>query len=106
MTENVKTKKSGRVKNQPDVGSVVRSVSGRDRKRVFIVVEYDSCNKNAPLVIANGTLRKLGDRKHKNPLHLETVATLSETEMHDIKEHPSDSLISEICGRYDNFKQK
>ena len=83
------------------VGTVVRSVSGRDRKRVFIVVGRDENNKNAPIVIANGTLRTLDDGKHKNPMHLRTVGILGDSEIIELTLHPTDSRIAELCERFD-----
>lgn len=83
------------------IGDVVRSVSGRDRKRVFVVVEYDECDKTAPIVIANGSLRPLSDRKHKNPMHLRWVAALPDSDIIELKTHPTDSRIAELCERFD-----
>ena len=83
------------------VGSVVRSKTGRDRKRIFLVTEIDSSNPVAPAVIANGTLRKLEDRKHKNPAHLEPVGALGETETKQLFECLTNGKIAEICLRYD-----
>ena len=83
------------------VGDVVRSISGRDRKRVFIVVAYDKDNKKSPVVIADGTLRTLADGKHKNPMHLVSVGVLGGSDISELENHPTDSRISELCRRYD-----
>lgn len=83
------------------VGDVVRSVSGRDRKRVCIVISKDEGDKTAPIVIADGVLRKVADCKHKNPLHLRFVGTLTVPEVIEIKCHPTDSRIAALCERFD-----
>ena len=82
-------------------GDVVRSKCGRDRKRVFLVVEIDTEDKDAPVVIANGTLRKLEDRKHKNPAHLELVATIGKSNICETVNDLTNSKIAEICEIYD-----
>ncbi len=84
-----------------EVGQIVRSRCGRDRKRVFLVVEIDREDKYAPVVIANGTLRKIEDRKHKNPAHLEYVNTVGKSDIWECENDPTNSKIAEICDRYD-----
>ena len=83
------------------VGSVVRSVKGRDRKRVFVIIELDDANPVAPAVIANGRLHKIGSRKHKNPAHLRLVSALGETDTKQLFDCLTDGKIAEICDRYD-----
>ena len=51
----------------PSVGDVVQSIKGRDRYRVFLVVDMDESDKVSPVVIADGRLHKLDEKKHKNP---------------------------------------
>ena len=43
----------------PSVGDVVQSIKGRDRYRVFLVVDMDESDKVSPVVIADGRLHKL-----------------------------------------------
>lgn len=38
----------------PSVGDVVQSIKGRDRYRVFLVVDMDESDKVSPVVIADG----------------------------------------------------
>lgn len=83
------------------VGTVVRSKCGRDRKRVFVVIEVDPDHQDAPIVIANGRLRKIADRKHKNPSHLQYVAALDKSDMEKLKTGLSDGEIAEICDKHD-----
>lgn len=82
-------------------GQIVRSKCGRDRKRVFMVVEIDRDDRYAPVVIANGTLRKLEDRKHKNPAHLEVVGIIGKSDRAEYEKSPTNSKIAEICEIYD-----
>ncbi len=83
------------------VGTVVRSKCGRDRKRIFLVIDIDTDNPAAPIVVANGRLRKIADRKHKNPAHLEYVAALDKSDMEKLKTGLSDGEIAEICDKHD-----
>lgn len=89
-------------------GTVVRSVSGRDRYRVFLVVELDERDPVSPVVIADGSLRKLSGRKHKNPAHLRFVARPTEEELQSLASGLNDEKILTICKKYDfkknNFK--
>lgn len=84
-----------------EVGMIVRSKTGRDRKRVFLVIGIDYENRTAPVIIANGELRKIGDRKHKNPAHLIPVGRLVESERKELSESFTDGKIAEICIKYD-----
>lgn len=95
--------KADTMKNAEDirVGDVVRSVSGRDRWRVYIVVAKDGNDKTAPIIIANGDTRKIADRKHKNPMHLRFVGTLRDPDLTEIINHPTDSRIAALCERFD-----
>lgn len=55
------------------IGSVVRSKSGRDRKRVFVIV--DVCNDSSGRVlVADGKLHPLSAPKKKNLRHLAVLA--------------------------------
>ena len=82
-------------------GTVVQSVCGRDRYRVFLVVELDDSDPLRPVVIADGSRRKLAGRKHKNPAHLRFVARPTEEELFRLKESLSDEQILTICKKYD-----
>ncbi|MBR6676486.1 MAG: KOW domain-containing RNA-binding protein [Clostridia bacterium] len=55
------------------IGSVVRSISGRDRKRVFVIVGV--CNDSTGRVlVADGMLHSLSAPKKKNLRHLAVLA--------------------------------
>ena len=86
-------------------GTVVRSVCGRDRYRVFLVVELDDRDAVRPVVIADGSLRKLSARKHKNPAHLRIVAQPTEEELSRLRENLADEQILTICKKYDMFEK-
>ena len=85
-------------------GTVVQSVCGRDRYRVFLVVEIDDSDPVRPVVIADGSLRKLAGRKHKNPSHLKFVARPTEEELYQLREGLDDGQILTICKKYDFIK--
>ena len=55
-----------------NVGSIVRSVAGRDAKRIFVVisVEEDSGENGGYVWIADGKLRKIETPKRKKLRHL------------------------------------
>ena len=53
------------------VGDVVKSVSGHDQNRLFIVVGID---KNGYIAIIDGRYREKTKPKLKNPKHLKIVA--------------------------------
>ncbi|MBQ8368674.1 MAG: hypothetical protein IJY35_01695 [Clostridia bacterium] len=91
----------GKAKTEIRVGDVVQSTDGRDRKRVFLVIELDETNPLAPVVIANGQLRKKADRKHKNPGHLRVIGALDKTDIQKPVENLSDGEIAEICQNHD-----
>ena len=55
------------------IGSVVRSLCGRDRKRVFLIVGVCSDGTDRVLV-ANGALHTLEKPKKKNLAHLAVLA--------------------------------
>ncbi len=83
--------------------SVVQSTQGRDRYRVFLVTEIDPENDVRPVVIADGNLRKLASKKHKNPAHLRFVAQPTEEEIRELSEALTDEKILTICKKYDFF---
>ena len=83
------------------VGDIVQSTYGRDRKRVFLVTALDSDNPTAPVVIANGSLRKIADRKHKNPGHLRVIGALDKSDIGKPLTSLSDGEIAEICQNHD-----
>lgn len=60
------------------VGSVVRSTSGRDRKRLFMIV--GKCDDGSDRVmLADGHLRKLSSPKKKSLRHIAILAIADET---------------------------
>ncbi len=87
--------------------TVVQSVQGRDRFRVFLVTEIDLADDVRPVVIADGNLRKLAAKKHKNPAHLRVVARPTEEEIAELSEASTGGLTDEkiltICKKYDFF---
>lgn len=83
------------------VGQIVQSVSGRDRYRVFLVIDIDEGNMTAPLVIADGRLRKIEDRKHKNPRHVRQIGSVGEMEIKALLASGGNVEIAKLCAKYD-----
>lgn len=54
------------------IGSIVRSKCGRDRKRVFMIVE--ECHADGRVLVCDGVLHPLSKPKKKNPAHLAVLA--------------------------------
>lgn len=90
----------------PSVGDIVRSKQGRDRFRVFLVIDIDEENKLAPVVVADGKLHKTGDKKHKNPRHLAIVGHDEIIDKTGSIELISDVQVYEICEKHDICRKK
>ena len=60
------------------IGVIVRSLSGRDRRRLYVVVALDTDKERA--YISDGRLRSVERPKAKNPRHLEFVCESREAE--------------------------
>lgn len=89
----------------PSVGDVVQSIKGRDRYRVFLVTEIDESDKVSPVVIADGRLHKLDDKKHKNPRHLRIKSGHDKIDKTDLSKPLDDVQAYEICEKRDIFKK-
>ena len=90
----------------PSVGDVVQSTQGRDRYRVFLVTEIDESDKVSPVVIADGRLHKLAEKKHKNPRHLRIISGCDKIDKTALPEPLSDVQVYEICEKRDIFRKK
>lgn len=90
----------------PSVGDVVQPTKGRDRYRVFLVTEIDESDKVSPVVIADGRLHKLDDKKHKNPRHLRIISEHGKTDKTALPEPLVDVQVYEICEKRDIFRKK
>ncbi len=53
------------------IGDIVRSLSGHDKDRLFVVINID---KNEKIAIIDGKFRPKDKPKFKNPKHLQVVA--------------------------------
>lgn len=87
------------------VGSVVRSVAGRDVKRVFVVTAVGGPAGDGRVVIANGELRTLEGMKHKNPMHLRLIGELEDSDIIELKNCPTDEFIGRMCKKFDKNLQ-
>ena len=83
------------------MGSVVRSVAGRDRKRVFLVVGTDGEGSGARLLTVDGNLRRVNSPKRKNPGHVRVIGQLSEDETVRIGEL-DDEAVRLLIERFDD----
>lgn len=90
----------------PSVGDVVQSIKGRDRYRVFLVVAIDESDKVSPVVIADGRLHKLDEKKHKNPRHLRIISEHDKINKTALLERIDDVQVYEICKKRDIFRKK
>lgn len=90
----------------PSVGDVVQSTNGRDRYRVFLVVAIDESDKVSPVVIADGRLHKLDEKKHKNPRHLRIISERDKIDKTAVSEALEDVQVYEICEKRDIFRKK
>lgn len=90
----------------PSVGDVVQSTKGRDRYRVFLVVAIDESDKVSPVVIADGRLHKLDEKKHKNPRHLRIISEHDKINKTALLEPIEDVQVYEICEKRDIFRKK
>ncbi len=78
-------------------GTVVKSVAGRDKKRVFIVVGQ----RDERLLVTNGELRRADTPKAKNPRHVRPIGHLTEDECQSLRGSVTDGKVREILARYD-----
>lgn len=90
----------------PSVGDVVQSIKGRDRYRVFLVTEIDESDKVSPVVITDGRLHKLDEKKHKNPRHLRIISERVKIDKTALLEPLDDVQVYEICEKRDIFRKK
>ena len=84
----------------------MQSTKGRDRYRVFLVTEIDESDKVSPVVIADGRLHKLDEKKHKNPRHLRIISERDKIDKTDVSEALEDVQVYEICEKRDIFRKK
>jgi len=91
-------------KESPELpGVIVRSKQGRDRFRTYAVIAADPENLTAPLVIADGKLHPVEQRKHKNPKHLELLGAPVESDRKILLECGENGKIAEICEKYEKL---
>ena len=84
-------------------GVIVRSKAGRDRYRTFAVIAVDRENMTAPLIVSDGRLHPLKQRKHKNPAHLELLGAPGENDRQKLLCAAADGEIAEICAKYEKL---
>lgn len=84
------------------VGSVVRSVAGRDRKRVFLVVGTEGEGSGMRLLTTDGRLRRTASPKRKNPSHVRVIGQLDGKEIGAMERGElDDEAVRLMIGRFD-----
>ena len=93
--------RDGVTRPNPYLGAVVRSVAGRDRRRVFIVTDVTLEGGRVMLTVADGSLRRISDGKRKNARHVKIIAAVTDEEWKRIAERPDDEVMRETLAGYD-----
>lgn len=88
--------------NETLFGTLVKSVAGRDRKRVFIVIGKTDEGTSSRLLVTDGCLRSCGKAKTKNPRHVRPIGHVTDEEVSLIKSDMNDCVIREILSKYDS----
>ena len=83
-------------------GTLVKSVAGRDRKRVFIVIGTVDEGTSERLLVTDGCLRSCGKAKAKNPRHVRPIGHVTDEEMSLMKSDMNDRVVREILSKYDS----
>jgi len=78
-------------------GTVVKSVCGRDRKRVFIVLGEE----DGRLLVVNGGLRSTDSPKRKNLRHVKPIGHLTVAECEGLRLSLTDEAVADILKSYD-----
>lgn len=89
---------------------VVRSVCGRDRKRVFLafrtnnMAEYPAAHGDFPSIYTvNGTLRRVECPKKKHLSHVKVIGTLSNEERETLFSDYSNKTVALLVQKYDEY---
>jgi ribosomal protein L14E/L6E/L27E len=65
------------MKEKFSIGDIVKSIAGRDKDKIFLVVGYD----DEKVIIVNGKERKVNSPKRKNVKHLSKVLIAGDIEL-------------------------
>lgn len=82
--------------NFPLTGAVVKTLVGRDRKRVFIVVGGVETGGEMRLLLVNGALRPAEKPKLKNPVHVKLLGRLDECELEALADADNSKIVAMI----------
>jgi len=90
------------------LGSVVQSLAGRDRKRVFVIVGVpEDHREDGYVLVANGRLHPLEKPKRKNLRHLRVLSQgTRETEELLQSQNVSNELLADLLENYHPQKMK
>lgn len=89
----------------PFIGAVVRSTAGRDRHRVFIVCGLKYTDSYPLLAVSDGALRRMEQKKYKNPRHVKVIGHLTETEMDILRSNPDNETVKRLVFAYDRHEK-
>lgn len=84
-------------------GTVVKSLVGRDKKRVFIVIGGTEVNGEARVILVNGSLRPAEKPKQKNLLHVKPIGRLDEDDL-SLLEHADNKMIMAMVEKFDTCR--
>ena len=88
------------------IGSVVQSLSGRDRKRLFVIVGIpEDKRQHGYVLIANGRLHPLEKPKRKNLRHLAVLSQGTAAELLQ-SQNASNELLADLLENYHPQKMK
>ena len=89
---------------------VVRSVCGRDRKRVFLAFRTNNMAENTAvhgdfpsIYTVNGTLRRVECPKKKHLSHVKVIGTLTDTERECLFSDYSNKTAAMLVQKYDEY---
>lgn len=83
---------------ETDIGTLVRSVSGRDKDRILMIVENVDENY---VKVADGSLRKKENPKLKKLKHLKPIVDENDVCVKNFPERLTNRTIRDIIGRYE-----
>ena len=89
---------------------VVRSVCGRDRKRVFLAFRTNDMAQNSSvhgdfpaIYTVNGVLRRVECPKKKHLAHVKVIGTLNEEERKTLFSDYSNKTVALLVQKYDEY---
>lgn len=85
-------------------GTVVKSLVGRDKKRVFIVIGGTEVKGEVRLLLVNGSLRPTEKPKQKNLIHVKPIGRLDENDLKAL-ENADNNEVMAIVDKFDTCRE-